>query len=129
MGSDFFKPGPGYVPEYQVSAIPYVTASTVTLGQVKQHDFSSVTRFIHVRNISSTTTTLTLGFTQAGVLGANKITITNGQEFKGEFRVKTIFISGSVGATTNYEVIAGLTAIDANKFPILTGSNNFQGVG
>ena len=115
----------GFVPAYQVSAVPFVTSSAVTT--VNQIDFPYVTRFFTVQNNSALT--LRFGFTQLGVQGTNYFTIPSGSSYTGEIRTGVLFLSSSTAASISYSVIAGLTGIPTRNFLTITGSNGFTGVG
>jgi hypothetical protein len=121
--------GEGYVPAYQISAVPFVTASQVALGEVDQIDFPTVTRFITVKNFTASTA-IAVGFTQNGLkpANANFITLSGSDSFSGEIRTSALFVSGAVG-TASYQVIAGLTNIPVKNFLTVTGSNGYSGVG
>jgi hypothetical protein len=115
----------GFVPAYQVSAVPFVTSSAVTT--VEQVNFPFVTRFFTVQNNSSLT--LRFGFTEFGVKGTNYFAIPSGSKYDGEIRTDRLFFSSSTGASISYSVIAGLTGVPTRNFSIITGSNGFEGVG
>jgi hypothetical protein len=115
----------GFVPAYQVSAVPFVTSSAVTT--VNQIDFPFVTRFFTVQNTSSTP--LRFGFTQLGVQGTNYFVIPSGSSYTGEIRTDRLFVSSSTAASISYSVIAGLTGVPNRNFQTITGSNGFAGVG
>jgi hypothetical protein len=121
--------GEGYVPAYQISAVPFVTASQVVLGEVDQINFPTVTRFITVKNFTASTA-IAVGFTQNGLkpTNANFITLSGSDSFSGELRTSALFISGALG-TASYQVVAGLTNIPVKNFLTVTGSNGYSGVG
>ncbi len=121
--------GEGYVPAYQIAAVPFVTASQVALGEVDKIDFPTVTRFITVKNFTASTA-IAVGFTQNGLkpANANFVTLSGSDSFSGEFRTSTLFVSGALG-TASYQVIAGLTNIPVKNFLTVTGSNGYSGVG
>ena len=122
--------GEGFVPAYQMSATPFVTSSNVTLGQVKQISFPSVTKFFTVRNISATTSVMAVAFTENGFKAANSnyFLLSGSESFSGEIRTDRLFLSGSTG-TSNFSLVAGLTSIPAQSFQVLTASSGFGGVG
>jgi hypothetical protein len=128
------EPGIKSVGEYQVSAIPFVTSSALSATETREISFPKFTRFVIVRNQDATSTnTMALGFTQNGVQGnpasnSNYITLAGGESISVDVRVKSVFVSASVG-TPPFEVFAGLTDIPPNAFLTLTGSNGFSGVG
>jgi ABC-type amino acid transport system permease subunit len=105
-----------YVPAYQTSATPFVTASSVTT--TSQVSFPYVTRFFTVQNRSS-----------LEVKGTNYFVVPSGSQVSGEFKVMDLFMSSSTGASINYVVLAGLTGIKGTQFTVPTGSNGYGGVG
>ncbi len=115
----------GYSPAYQVSATPFVTASSVSTVQGVLFPF--VTRFFTVQNRSANE--LRVGFTQLGVQGTNYFTVPSGSSYSNEFRVDRLFLSSSTGAAIPFVVLAGLTSIPASNFNVVTGSSGFTGVG
>jgi hypothetical protein len=118
-------PGPNSVAEYQVSAIPWVSSSSGLTG-IQRFSFPFVSSFLVIKNTSAAGN-ISVGFTYAGVGGANGFSLAPNESFAGELRVNQLFVSGS--ATYNVGIIAGLTTILAKDFPILTASAGFQGVG
>ena len=142
MGLDIPKCGVDFVPEYQISALPWVTSSTVS--GYKRHRFSTteedppltgsdgelihrwdrVTKWIIVKNNSSLN--LSVGFTPRGLTtSSNYIVLGDNESFSADLRIKEIWLSGS-GNT--YQIVAGLTRCNANGYE-LTGSNGDIGVG
>ena len=123
--------GEGYVSAYQISATPYVTSSTVSLGSIKEIVFPQITRFITLKNTSASTNVISVAFTQAGLTTANSnyFILSGSDSFSGELRTDRIFISGSSGATSTFTVLAGLTFIPSKMLTTITGSNGFSGVG
>lgn len=120
----------GYVPAYQISAMPYVTSSNVTLGQTKVVNFGYVSRFITVKNTGGTTTVMAVAFTENGlkVSNSNYFFLSGSEAFSGELRATKLFISGSSGSPT-FTVVAGLTTIPEQYMTPLTGSYGYPGVG
>ena len=123
--------GEGYVSAYQISATPYVTSSTVALGSIREIVFPQVTRFITLKNMSTSTNTIAVGFTRLGLTAgnANYVILSGSESFSGELRTDRIFVSGSAGATNNFTLLAGLTFIPSKMLTPITGSNGFSGVG
>jgi hypothetical protein len=120
------------VGEYQVSAIPFVTSSTLTAAETRQVNFPRFTKFIIVRNQDSADT-MQVGFTLNGVqanpaANTNFIQLAAGESVSADLRIKSLFLSSSDG-TPDFEVFAGLTDILPKQFITLTGSNGFSGVG
>lgn len=142
------KPGPMHAPEYQLSAIPFVTSSTANEvkghgmslpGSVVQITFPFVTRFFAVRCIETTPRSLRVGFTAAGVLGSGSYFVlpqmggggaTQDTPIVFDLAVKELFFSSHHHTlATEFSVIAGLTNIPSEFFPTLTASNGHEGVG
>lgn len=124
-------PHEGFVPAYQVSAIPFVTSSTVNLGAVKEIDFNNVTRFITIKNTGASTSVLAVAFTENGLKTAssNYFVLSGSEAFSGELRTDRVFVSGSSGASVPFNIVAGLTTIPTKNFLLVTASNGFGGVG
>jgi hypothetical protein len=120
----------GYAPAYQVSATPFVTSSNVTLGTTKYIDFGYVSRFITIKNTSPSTSVLSIAFTENGLKSQNSnyFFLSGSEAFSGELRATGLYLSGSAG-TSNFSIVAGLTAISSKNSLTLTGSNGFTGVG
>jgi hypothetical protein len=114
------KNGYGFVSEYQVSALPYVTNSIAGNSTTTRIMFPFVTRFLTVKNTG--VQYLKVGFTNNGVLnGGNSFLLAPSGSYTGEWRVKDLFLL-SAASTTTFEVVAGLTSISRNDAPFLSGS-------
>ena len=130
MGLSYPIINEGYVPAYQASAVPYITSSLISNGQVHEIDFSQVTRFFNVQNVGSVTTDeIAVAVTQRGLTTGNYFTLGQGVSFRDEIRTTRLFVSCSSGTNVRYQVIAGLTNIPSSQFLLITGSNGHQGVG
>lgn len=123
--------GEHFVPAYQVSALPYVTSSIISLGEIHKYEFSYVTRFIDVCNRGAgSNDTITIGFTENGILNSkNYISINKNASVNEEIRTTVLYVSCSAGVGVNYQLFCGLTTIPAKNFLLLTSSNGHQGVG
>ena len=122
--------GEGYVPAYQISPVPYVTSSNVTLGATKSYSFPCVSNSIFVQNTAGSSSVLAIAFTQRGLLPANSnfLVLSGGQTFSQDIRTSELFISGVAGTST-FSVLAGLTNIPVKNFLTVTGSNGYSSVG
>jgi hypothetical protein len=145
-GRGFFRysAGLGQVGQYQMSAIPYATASFGVPGGGESHaecpvklEFPAVTRFFTVINThKGQNAPLRVGFSSQGVtgsggdssLGTNYFVLDNGESYTAELRVTSLFLMGHNDATpSSASVIAGLTGISLSH---LTGSwTGSSGVG
>lgn len=132
MGLNYPVINEGYVPAYQASAVPFVTSSQISLGEVQVITFPQVTRFFNIQNVSPVTgSEIAVAFTLRGLdpTVGNYFTVSQGVSFRDEIRMTQLFISGSTGATVRYQVVAGLTNIPSTQFLPITASNGFAGVG
>lgn len=122
----------GYVPAYQISAIPFVSSSTISSGEIHTFNFPQVTRFINVQNVGTVPTDeIAVAFTRNGLNAgaANYFSLGQGVSFRDEFRATQLFISCSSGTSMRYQLVIGLTNIPSNQFMTITGSAGYQGVG
>tara|TARA_R110002012_G_C11359792_1_gene580718 strand:- start:40 stop:447 length:408 start_codon:yes stop_codon:yes gene_type:complete len=120
----FAKPGLNAVGQYQLSGIPYATASVlVSNAAVTEIEFPTVTKFVTVVNEhSGSSSKLRVGFSSLGVSHNDHFFILdNGESYTGEFRVSSIFLAGDEAPSTA-SVIAGLTMIELENLP-----NNWSG--
>jgi len=124
-------PHEGFVPAYQISSMPFVTSSIVSLGAIKEINFNGVTRFITIKNTGASTTVLAVGFTENGfkATNSNYFVLSGSEAFSGELRTDRIFVSGSAGSSVPFNIVAGLTTIPTKNFLPVTASNGFGGVG
>jgi len=127
------KGGIGYAAEFQSSALPFVTSSYAPVyssGPIRI-DFPKITRFIQISNLASVGNFLRVGFTRNGVMNANYIQVNGGHDSQiMELRVTSMWLAGNSGSV-EFSVCAGLTNIDANQMPLLSGSggSGWLGVG
>jgi hypothetical protein len=119
------------ISSYQMSALPYVTSSVISTGEIHRHEFPYVTRFIDVVNRGgSASDKIALGFTENGMTKTNNFVILNqGASVNEEIRTTTLFISCSRGTSIDYQIFCGLTNIPSKNFLILSSSNGHFGVG
>ena len=125
--------GPNFVPAYQVSGTPFVTSSACGKNP-ERIDFPSATRFFVVQNHgklagNNGTANLRVGFTENGVNGdvtSNYFILpASGSTSRLEIRCKTLFLRAddvATGTKVKFDVLAGLSTVDAGEFPVLTGS-------
>ena len=123
-------PNANFVPEYQISGVPYVTSSAG--GEVTSQDtpirldFPEVTRWITLYNSSSGG--LRVAFTANGARGVNTanffVVKAGATTPRMELRCKTLYFTKDSATAASFNVIAGLTRIRSDVFPILTGSTS-----
>ncbi len=117
--------GAGNHASYGVSGIPYASGTTVSDLTTQKFKFDFVTRFFWVKNNSGND--LFVGFTENGVSGSNRFTVTaSGESPVLEMRLRELFIRAETG-DVSVEVIAGLTAIPRSNYFSLTGSQFISG--
>ena len=122
--------GEYYAPAYQVSALPYLSSSIISVGNVHKYEFPYVTKFINIVNRGANIgDKIALAFTENGLRTGNYITLDQGVAIDQEIRTTVLFISGSDGTNIDYQILCGLTTIPARNFLVLTGSNGHPGVG
>ena len=131
------KAGANSVPAYQLSDVPFVTSSAG--GEVQaspiEVTFPYVTRFFVVQNTSANP--MRIGFTADGVnadITANYMVLSgNDMTPRMELRCKSLFLRNDDAGDCSFSLTAGLSTIESNEFPILTGSIDgttaFEGVG
>lgn len=144
--------GPNYVPAYQASGTPFVTSSlgnTVT-NTPSRIEFPYVTRWIQVTNTSEHP--IRVGFSVHGVNGVggsvsgsrnetsspadnqNYFVISGSggnspSSLRLELRTKELYFRRDDASNAGFSLVAGLTGIQEQQFPTLTGSSGFRGVG
>ena len=124
MANGGFNPGQGSVAEYQVSSVPWVTSSTIS--GIVQYTWPSLSRFFVIKN-SSGSNSIKVGFTNLGIVSSsNNFPVGANESFTGDFRLKTLFVSGSGNTIA---LIVGLTGIPTTAMTPITGSNGYTGVG
>jgi hypothetical protein len=107
-----YRSGLGSSAAYQVSAIPYLSAQTLSAG-VNTITFPQVTRFLKIVNLSGTDD-VTVGFSLNGVNGANNFLVSATTQTPIYYwRVSKIFLKTT--GTPDIEIHAGLTTIAANE--------------
>lgn len=124
------RPGLNNVGNYQVSGIPFATSSLVVptgSNTPLEVVFPSVTKFVIVKNINSSSATLRIGFSANGVKnGKNYVTINKDESFCADLKLTSIFLLGDTSALTA-SVVAGLTGITG--YNLTTAYSGASGVG
>jgi hypothetical protein len=111
--------GFNFAPEFQSSALPWVSSSNVNTVP-SQVTFNYVTRFISLTNLN-TTGALKLGFTLNGINGQNYATVAPAQTLTLEWRCSNLWLAGAVGSVS-FSLAVGLTTVPAGSMPMLSGS-------
>ena len=122
-----WSPGLDKADAYKVSGVPYLTGtygSPLSAGTV-QISFPYVTREITIINLATGSAPFNVGFSKAGVENqTNMLTLEYGASFTGDYRVTSLFISGS---SMDFNIMAGLTRIPSTDIP--TNWSGSQGIG
>jgi hypothetical protein len=121
----------GYAPAYQVSAIPFVTSSTLQAQETKQISLEYVSKSITIKNTGASGTKIAMAFTLNGLKPGNSNffdIVAGDTPLTLDLRTTEIFLSASVG-TPSFSFLAGCTAIHKMHFTTITGSNGYPGVG
>ena len=114
-----YRSGLGSSAAYQVSAIPYLSAQTLSAG-INTITFPQVTRFLKIVNLSATDD-ITVAFSVNGFSISNTFNVAGLTQTPIYYwRVSKIFFK-TIG-TPDIEIHAGLTTIAANEL-----TNNWSG--
>jgi hypothetical protein len=135
-----YKSGLSSVGQYQMSGVPFATASLTVpaLGTAPlEVPFQRITKSITVRNIvptGSAERAIRVGFSSLGTSGSipanqNFFTLANGESFTGEWRVTKIFLLCDTANQSSASVIAGLTTIATGSIPNFNSWSGSVGVG
>lgn len=131
MGLNNPHSGINYATEFQISAIPWMTSSTVTASSTAEYAFPCVTKWLTVKN-NTAGSVAAVGVTLNGVeKTSNFFYLIAGESVSLDWRIVRMFVSSSVGAP-NVSVIAGLTTIEqkyADALYYLSSSYGQSGVG
>lgn len=112
------NPGLGYVPSYQVSAIPWLKSEiTVPTTEPLAIEFGSVTRFVIITNTASSSdpnVPIRFGITHDGILGTNYLSLNNSESFQAEWKVIKLYLLAPE-SEGQCSIAAGLTDIQKNS--------------
>lgn len=113
--------------DFQSAALPWVISGTTIANSVTQYTLPKVTKNILVHNLASSSNKwIRIGFTRNGVNGVEGnyyFIVNSGDIVTLDARVKEIFVrADTFSDTLDYSIYCGLTTIDSNMMPVLTGS-------
>lgn len=134
MSINWPKPNHNHAAEYQVSGWPFVTSSNPNEAGIVpiKITFPYVTQWVQVFNTDATDP-LRVAFTQNGanqVGGRNYLVLSGNQSTaRLEIRCTELWFRQHAASQSSFSVIAGLTGVGGGEFPVITGSNGFDGVG
>lgn len=125
------KPGIGNAASYQVSGIPWVSSSLVVPASgstVLEITFPQVTKSLIVKNSSTGSVNMRVGFSENGVKNSNNYFILSGGEsFAADLKVTRVYLMSNDATVLTGSVIAGLTNIPADE--LTTNWSGSAGVG
>jgi len=128
MSTDFMslhRPGIGNAASYQVSGIPWVSSSLTIPASGStplEISFPQVTKSIIVKNSSTGSVNMRVGFSENGVKGTNFFLLSAGESFAADLKVTRVYLMSNNGTVLTGSVIAGLTNIPATEL-----TNNWSG--
>jgi len=113
-GNQWYQPAPGmgHVGSYQASGIPWASSSLPLTTSPTEIKFPYVTKFVTVKN--TTSNSMRVGFSQAGVNGTNYFLLGNLETLTVDLRVSKLYLRGDSTSTTA-SVLAGLTGIASDQ--------------
>jgi hypothetical protein len=127
------RPGLGSVGSYQMSGIPYASASLtvpVSYSAPLQIQFPYVTKFVTVVNEATTgQPAIRVGFSVLGISGSGKnyFLLDAGESYTGEWRIEDLYLLSHTSAQSSASVIAGLTPIPRGIPSFVATGNNWSG--
>tara|TARA_R110002020_G_scaffold359772_1_gene572474 strand:- start:27 stop:476 length:450 start_codon:yes stop_codon:yes gene_type:complete len=139
-----YQNGPGHVGSYQISGIPYATASVLVpaLGAAPlEINFPNVTKYITISN-EVTNAKIRVGFSALGVTGSNDnaggvmgsgnyyVLVAGEDKLElGDIRVESIYLlADATSAVPGVSLVAGLTGVHTGSIPgRIPGTLNWSG--
>lgn len=125
------RPGIGNAASYQVSAIPWASASLVVPASgsnTLEVTFPQVTKSIIVKNASTGSVNMRVGFSHNGVVSSNNyFLLSAGESFAADLKVTRLYLMSNNGTALTATIIAGLTNINATE--LTTNWSGSAGVG
>ncbi len=128
------KADPNFVPNYQLSGIPFVTSSSGLGTTPAEISFPYATKSVKVTNTGNQA--IRFGFSANGVnekegcfyylIPAADAGTMPTVDF--DVRCKSVFLRSDT-STSGFALYAALTPIGSGSFPVITGSNSFDSVG
>ena len=118
--SNSYQSGLHNVGSFQVSSIPYATASIDVTSQTTavEVEFDRVTKFIIIKNTADamgTDAPMKFGFSELGVKGTNYILLLNEEEYEADFKVSRVYLLAGSAVHATASISAGLTGIPSDR--------------
>ena len=115
MSTNIYNAGISNVGSYQVSGVPYLTASNVTTSETI-FEFPRVTKRVVVENLDSSYD-LQIYFSASS---ANPLVLPYGKKIDMDVKCSHIYMKG-VGGTTSMQMVAEITGIPTGSMYSLSG--------
>ena len=118
--SNSYQVGLHNVGSFQVSSIPYLTASvSVSSTTVPvEISFDRVSKFVIIKNTADalgTDAPMRFGFSALGVKGTNYILLMNEEEYEADYKVSRLYLLAGSATEATASISAGLTGIPATS--------------
>lgn len=121
--SNSYQSGLHNVGSFQVSSIPYASASIdVTSTTVPVViNFDRVTKFVVIKNTADSTLAdapMRFGFSEEGVKGSvdnNYIVLLNEESYEADFKLSRLYLLADTATNCTASISAGLTGIPADR--------------
>ena len=117
--SNSYQVGLHNVGSFQVSSIPYLTASVSVTGSVPvEISFDRVSKFVIIKNTADalgTDAPMKFGFSANGVKGTNYILLMNEEEYEADYKVSRLYLLAGSATEATASISAGLTGIPATS--------------
>jgi len=122
MADQYYVPKAGLnnVGNYQVSGIPWVTASLTAPASSSaplEVTFPSVTKTILVKNVNGSTNKVRVGFSANGVQGSNYFLLDKDESFEADVKITKLYLLSNTASTASMSVVASLTGIESSLLP------------
>ena len=122
MADQYYVPKAGLnnVGSYQVSGIPWVTASLAAPASSSaplEVAFPSVTKSILVKNVNGSTNKVRIGFSANGVQGSNYFLLDKDESFEADVKITKLYLLSNTASTASISIVASLTGIESALLP------------
>ena len=118
--SNSYQSGLHNVGSFQVSSIPYASASIDVTSTTEPVviSFERVTKFVVVKNTADAMgadAPMKFGFSENGVKADNFILLLNEEEYEADFKISRVYLLAGSATNCTASISAGLTGIPADR--------------
>jgi len=118
--SNSYQTGLHNVGSFQVSSIPYASASIDVISTTDPVviSFDRVTKFIIIKNTADamgSDAPMKFGFSENGVKDDNYVLLLNEEEYEADFKVSRVYLLAGSATACTASISAGLTGIPADR--------------